>query len=358
MLEQLSIKSLRNIDSCLIQPNSRLNIIEGENASGKTSILEAIYLISQVKSFRAHRINHIIQHAQSEMEVVAKYKDSSEFVHTIGLGRNRSKTTIHLNSQSINLSSILAALVPIQVITPESHRLLEDGPKFRRQFLDWGVFHVKHSFLQTWKDYHRILRQRNSGLRQNQSREQIVSWDKSLIEVTELFHQSRCDYFNALLPIIIRYTKHLIGEDIAFSYQAGWKEELSFEEALANSFEQDCQFKHTRVGPHRADLVMKVHGMAVQVGLSRGQQKLLVSALRLAQIHYLQTQSNQSCIILVDDLPAELDSEHRQRLMTLLDETKAQVFITTTDFNLIDFKSNSSQTVFHVKHGEIKEVVY
>lgn len=357
-LEQLSIKHVRNIEECLIKPDPRFNIIEGANASGKTSLLEAIYLISQVKSFRTHRINHIIEHSQPEMEVVAKYQDNNQFTHVIGLGRSRSNTKIHLNKQSINLSSKLAALVPVQIITPESHRLLEDGPKFRRQFLDWGVFHVKHDFLQVWKDYHRILRQRNAGLRHNQSRQQISSWDKPLIDITREFHYSRVNYLDALTPIIISFTKQLTGEDLSFEYQPGWNKEISFEEALTNSYEQDCQFKHTRVGPHRADLSMKCNGISVQVGLSRGQQKLLVCALRLAQIQYLQALSKQSCIILVDDLPAELDKTHRQRLMTLLDETNAQIFISTTDATLLDVTSGTPKKVFHVEHGKIKEVIY
>jgi len=357
-ITQLSLQHIRNLAKCQVKPDPRFNIIEGANASGKTSFLEAIHLISQVKSFRTHRINHIIEHKQTELQVVAKYQDHNQYTHVIGLSRNRSATTIHLNAQAINLSSKLAALVPIQVITPESHRLLEDGPKFRRQFIDWGVFHVEHTFLQIWKDYHRILRQRNAALRQNQSKQQIQSWDQPLIEITQQFHQARVDYLQGLTPIVESYTKQLIGEAVSIEYLAGWPKELAYAEALQNSYEQDCQFKHTRVGPHRADLNMKCHDIVVQVGLSRGQQKLLVCALRLAQIQYLQHLSQQSCIILVDDLPAELDKAHRERLMTLLDDTDAQIFVTTTDASLLDVGSATSKKVFHVKHGEIKEVVY
>ncbi len=357
-LVELSFQNVRNLSRTNITPNSRFNIIEGANASGKTSLLEAIYLISQVKSFRTHRINHIIQHKQAEMQVVAKYQDHTDVIHTIGLGRSRSTTKIHLNKSVINLSSKLAALVPIQVITPESHRLLEDGPKFRRQFIDWGVFHVKHNFLQTWKDYHRILRQRNAALRQNQSEQQVKSWDQPLIDITHQFHSERVAYLKALSPIVCEYTQQLTAEEIQIDYQPGWAKDLDFAEALNKSYQQDCQFKHTRVGPHRADLAIKAHGISVQVGLSRGQQKLLVCALRLAQIQYLQSYSQQSCIILLDDLPAELDEAHRERLMILLNSTEAQIFVTTTDAKLLSLTSVASKTVFHVKHGEVKEVVY
>jgi len=357
-ITQLSFQHIRNLGKCELKPDPRFNIIVGANASGKTSFLEAIYLISQVKSFRTHRINHIIQHKKPDLQVVAKYLDNTKQIHIIGLNRSRSKTTIHLNKEPINLSSKLAALVPIQVITPESHRLLEDGPKFRRQFIDWGVFHVKHHFLQTWKDYHRILRQRNAGLRQSQSRQQVQSWNEPLINITQQFHQARVEYLKELTPIVEAYVKQLMDEDILIEYLPGWSKELDFSEALENSYEQDCQFRHTRVGPHRADLSMKCDGVAVQVGLSRGQQKLLVCALRLAQIQYLQHLSKQSCIILVDDLPAELDKAHRERLMTLLNDTDAQVFVTTTDASLFDVNSETSRKVFHVEHGKIKEVLY
>jgi len=355
-ITQLSLQSVRNLAECNITPDARFNVIEGANASGKTSFLEAIYLISQVKSFRTHRINHIIQYNKPELQVVAKYQDHTQYTHVIGLSRNRSATKIHLNKETINLSSKLAALVPIQVITPESHRLLEDGPKFRRQFIDWGVFHVEHGFLQTWKDYHRILRQRNAALRQKQSKQQIQSWNQPLIEITKKFHQARVRYIQALTPIVESYTEQLIGKVVSLEYLPGWQKDQLFTDALEKSYQQDCQFRHTRVGPHRADLCMKSHGIAVQTGLSRGQQKLLVCALRLAQIQYLQHLSQQSCIILVDDLPAELDKAHRDRLMTLLDDTDAQVFVTTTDASLLNVNPQTSKKVFHVKHGE--KVVY
>ena len=357
-LIQLSLKQVRNLSDCELKFNSSFNIIEGANASGKTSLLEAIYLISQVKSFRTHRINHIIQHKQPNLQVVAKYLDHCNFTHVIGLERSRGSTTIHLNKSPISLSSKLAALVPIQIITPESHRLLEDGPKFRRQFLDWGVFHVKHSFLQTWKDYHRILRQRNSALRQNQSKNQVQSWNKPLIEITAEFHNSRVEYLDKLKPIISSFCNKLLSEDVTIEYQAGWSKDLTYSDALEASYEQDCQFKHTRVGPHRGDLSLKCNDIAVQVGLSRGQQKLLVCALRLAQVRYLQDFSEQSCIILVDDLPAELDKVHRGQLMDLLNQTKAQIFVTTTDAEFLDSCIDISKTVFHVEHGKVKEVIY
>ena len=358
-LVQLSIKNVRNLEQCHLKLNPRFNIIEGSNASGKTSLLEAIHLISQVKSFRTHRINLLIQHSQPDMQVVAQYCDHSNIYHKIGLGRTRSKTKLHLNKEVIGQSSVLASLVPLQVITPESHRLLEDGPKLRRQFLDWGVFHVKHNFLSIWKDYHRILRQRNAALRQGKSKEQVISWNSALIESTAQFHSERTNYLNALLPTLQRYIQQLIEIEITVEYQPGWSKDLSFDEALNNSLENDCQYKHTRVGPHRADLVMKHHGVAVQASLSRGQQKLLVCALRLAQIQYLQSCSEQSCLILVDDLPAELDTIRRKKLVSLLADTGAQVFVTTTDASLLDLTQlNLSRSVFHVEHGNVKEVVY
>jgi len=263
-----------------------------------------------------------------------------------------------LDGQFVKRASELTDILPIAVLDPGLHRLVEEGPDLRRRFLDWGVFHVKHEFLQIWKDYHRILRQRNAALRQNQSKQQITSWDQPLIEIAKRFHYSRLDYLEVLTPIVTKFTQQLTGEDISIEYQPGWDKELSFTEALKKSFEQDCQFKHTRVGPHRADVSMKCQGIAVQVGFSRGQQKLLVCALRLAQIQYLQVLSNQSCIILVDDLPAELDKAHRERLMVLLEETQAQIFVSTTDASLLEVKGSTTKKVFHVEHGLIKEVVY
>ena len=167
----------------------------------------------------------------------------------------------------------------------------------------------------------------------------------------------RRQYVADLLPYIQNYTNRLLDIALDIQYRPGWNQEQDFKTALDEDFEQDRMQGHTRKGPHRADLRLTEHGITVQDKFSRGQQKLLVCALRLAQIKHLKDQLEQSSVVLVDDLAAELDTYHRAQLLTLLAESGAQLFITATEMNLITTGGWSSQKVFHVEHGQIVEVV-
>lgn len=356
-LTRLEVYQLRNLAPLQLKFDPNLNIISGANASGKTSLLEAIYLLGQAKSFRTRRINVLIQHGQPLLQVIGYYQDNNTQAHIIGIERSRRETCIHINKQTIKKSSKLASLLPVQIITPESHYLLDMGPKYRRQFIDWGVFHVKHPFLDDWKAYHQVLRQRNAALRQQQTERQVRSWDQPLIAAGQKIHQQRSHYLENLIPVIEDYTQRLTHQPIKVSYQPGWDLKLDYSTTIQTGLANDQRFKHTRTGPHRADLLMTVAGQPVQVGFSRGQQKLLVCAMRLAQVKYLHAQTGQNCVVMVDDLPAELDTEHRAKLLELLKQTQAQIFVTTTEASQLQQVGWASQKLFHVEHGAVKEVI-
>ena len=355
-LGRIEVSHLRNLSSINLLPSPGLNIIEGENASGKTSLLEAIHFLALARSFRTNKPEKLIQRGKDSFILFAETGDTTH--HRIGIQRfvdNRQE--LRLDGHKIHSSSQLAAIFPLQIITPESIVLLTGGPSERRSFIDWMMFHVEPNFLQVWKLYHKHLKHRNALLRQN-STETLVFWSQGLIKQGLEIDYLRRQLLERLIPYIRRYCELIMPDlDIQLSYRQGWHNELTLSEALERSFESDLKMRFTTSGPHRADLVFKTGGIKVTELLSRGQLKLLLCVLRLAQMALLHDETGIAPVVLIDDLPAELDTYHRNLLLSLLDELDTQVFVTTTSRELLDFSSWDNVRLFHVKHGNVKEVV-
>ena len=354
-LTHLDIQHLRNIDHAKIDFSPGINLLAGPNASGKTSMLEAISLICQGRSFRTTRIDQLINHQQKNMLVLAQLRVNQE-KQLIGLSREAKKTHVKINGQTISKTTELAGQIPLFILIPESHELLDSGPKMRRQYLDWGVFHVEHHYLDIWKKYHRILRQRNSSLRRQLSKQEVQAWDSPLSEMATRLHMLRKSYIDKLSPLLALYGEQLIGVVPTFNYYPGWdtsESDENYKDQLVAGFDSDYERGYSRLGPHRADIKIKVGGKPVQTVFSRGQQKLLICAMTLAQLK----QYPQKSILLVDDLPAELDPERRSLLMDALKDSGAQVFVTATEASLIDLGVWTDKKMFHVKHGSFQEVV-
>ena len=357
-LRQVDIHRVRNLNNVSLVPAQGLNLIYGPNASGKTSLLEAIYLLSHGRSFRTNNIRAVIQQNTPTLQVFGQIKQEiSNSVVNLGIERGLSHTQIRINQNSVTQTSRLAAYLPVQIINPEAHRLLESGPTQRRKFLDWGLFHVEPSFHQAWQDYNRLLKQRNAALRQHLSVRDISIWDQQILDIANKLTLLRQKYVAQLLPTIQRYTEQLLGLSIEVEYRQGWAQDTSLDTAFKRALQQDRQQGFTRVGPHRADLRLLQQTIPVQDRFSRGQQKLLVCALRLAQIYHLKQQNQQTSVVLVDDIAAELDQHHRNCLLQLLADTGAQLFVTVTEADLINTQAWESQKMFHVEHGQVREMV-
>lgn len=358
-IRQLKISGVRNLHSASFSPSPQINLFYGANGSGKTSVLEAIHLLALARSFRSSRIQPVIQQQQEQCVVFAELENlESGGIHRLGVSRNRqAELQIRLDGQAVKSAAELAAILPVQLINPDSFSLLEGAPKVRRQFLDWGVFHVEQSFMPTWQALQHSLRQRNSLLR-HATIDPISqqSWDRALSQAGEQVDQLRQAYIQQLKPVFEEVLAQLIDlKGLTLSYYRGWDRERTLAEVLHSNWERDRQLGYTQAGPQRADLRIKIGTTNSVDILSRGQQKLVVCALRIAQ-GYLLTQLKQTnCVYLVDDLPSELDQQHRQALCQLLENLNCQVFITSIDKDLMiqDWSASTTVKMFHVEHGQI-----
>ena len=280
-------------------------------------------------------------------------KDQKEREIPTGLEKTRTQKTQRKVS-GVYLDSIaeLASLLPLQLVNADTFHLLDSGPRYRRQFLDWGVFHVEPAFFPVWKRMQRILKQRNAALRAGAAPAQIQVWDDAFVESSVAVEGFREAYFEKLMPIFGQMLSQLIELPLlSIDYKPGWDRQHSLSTLLLGSLARDREQGNTSLGPHRSDLSIKVNRVPAEYLLSRGEQKLLVCALRLSQGALLAALTGKRCIYLLDDISAELDAPHCSRLFTLLSELKSQVFMTGTDKGLYEGLENSH--LFHVEQGGV-----
>ena len=359
-LSRISVTGVRNLQPVTLHPSPRINILYGDNGSGKTSLLEAIHILGMARSFRSARLNPVITHEHTSCTVFGQVEFGTEQTSALGISRERSgDVRIRINGESVRSAAELADTLPLQLINPDSFRLLEGAPKLRRQFLDWGVFHVEPRFLQAWQRLQQALRQRNSWLRHGTlDAPSQAAWSRELTAASEEIDGYRRAYIQALKPVFERTLASLLQlEGFQLSYYRGWDKERSLDDVLAASIERDRIMGHTQAGPQRADLRLRVGSHNAAETLSRGQQKLVVCALRIAQGHLVSDSKRGQCVYLVDDLPSELDDQHRFALCRLLEQLNCQVFITCVDSNVlrVGWRDDTPVSMFHVEHGAIAQ---
>lgn len=333
VLKQILITNVRNIKQLKLELHPRLNFIQGPNGCGKTSILEAIYFLSHGRSFRTHKVAPIISYQQQNLCLNALLDTRDGEVFSCGISRYRDgRVNVKVAQESVCSIAEVAKLIPTLFINAETFNILSAGPQYRRQFLDWGVFHVEHTFLGLWKRLYKILKQRNAALRHNADDLLVKSWDDEYIAVTHQIDALRRAYLASFVDVIQQLIPNLPAlEHLEIIYRPGWEVKKCFADALAASFSRDRQTGFTHVGPHRADLNFRVPGGSAGDILSRGQQKMLIYGLRLSQGAVLQHRTGKASLYLLDDLPAELDIEKQSVVMSLLTEMNAQVCITGVD---------------------------
>lgn len=320
----LQIENLRNIRSLRSQLHSRFNIITGINGSGKTSFLEAVYLLGSGHSFRTREISPLVNHDQSCLTIFAKTTDEQ----TVSIQKSFSAPTqVRLNGYPCKSSSELAFFLPCQVFYQDIFQIIDAGPSVRRSLLNWGLFHVKQNYHELWKNYKRVLKQRNTLLRQKANQKNFEPWDIQLVDLAEQLHILREDYFFQLNQEFQRILPQVSNLSCKISYYKGWgkrNNDKSLLDILKDSYHSDLMRQFTQYGPHQADLMIESNELKAKAYLSRGQQKIILLILKLTQALLI----SHPCTFICDDLSAELDKDHLIRLMTLVNQIKGQFFIT------------------------------
>lgn len=358
-LNTLEVRGLRNLTSLSLTLSPALNLLFGDNGSGKTSVLEAVHLLGLARSFRTQQARKLVQNGCSATTVFGRVEVGG-IEHALGVEKQLDGTgTIRIDGERQSSTARLAELLPLQLITPESHSLLSGEPRERRAYLDWGLFHVEHGFLEVWKRYRRHLEQRNAGLRSGTADNEMALWEQGLAASGEMVTSMRESHVAAITPVFERIYRGLVDDQPPrLVLRRGWPQEFSLQETLAKNRASERSAGYTMAGIHRADMRLVLpNGRDAADTLSRGQQKLAVCALRIAQMEYLQQARGLRCTLLLDDLPAELDTAKRAALMDSIARSQAQCLLTATDRGLLDLTPWPDMAVFHVEHGEATKVI-
>src|SRR5579885_360186 len=280
----LRVTNFRNLALAELLPASiGVNIICGNNGSGKTSLLEVIYYLGLGRSFRSSTASRLIKQNTDKFSIFSQLVSDSDRYIPVGVERDmQGSTRLRIAERDVSSITELASYLPIRLINSQSHNIFESGPNFRRKYLDWGLFYQYENFLTCWRQFERVLKQRNAVLRDRLSKKELDVWTDELVKHGLELDQLRREYVEALAPLVSDLAKELLGVDnLKIIYQPGWDESQDYAAVLASSFLEEIRAGFTQYGPHRADLHITIGAHPVKHFLSRGQQKLLICAMIL-----------------------------------------------------------------------------
>ena len=361
-LSKLHIRNVRNLKQVELNGLGKANLFFGPNGAGKTSVLEAIHLLGMARSFRGGSVKPLIAHGCPSCTVFGSITTKRSTSLALGVQRSVSgDVRIKVAGKAVHSAAQLVEHLPLQIINADSFDLLTGAPQARRQYLDWGVFHVEHHFYHQWQRFQRCIKQRNNLLRRGKiSDEELEVWTRDLSASGSAINDFRKEYFFSLVPQFRSIMDALAPEleGLELRYRQGWDKALTYADALKASQVVDQERGYTHVGPQRADIKVIIAGRPAVEVLSRGQQKLVVCALKLAQGQLMAVLGGGTCTYLVDDLTAELDKAHSKLVCELLSSMDAQVFVSSIEQEDIStlWPEQDNLQVFHVEHGVVSPV--
>lgn len=350
-IQTFTAQDFRCLERIELEPDPRYTLIYGPNASGKTSLLEALAYLGRGKSFRGSQTSNLIRHGERAFLLFGRVEVGGRSVG-VGVRNSREGLEVRVDGENEPGAAALASMLPLQVIDPAVHHLISGGPDERRRFLDWIAFHVEPDYLDLWRRFRRTLRQRNAALKDPAEQSGLAAWDEEFVALGERVDGTRRRALRAALAALESQGTALLGSDVAFEYAAGWSADKSLAEALSDGAERDRLLGSTQAGPHRADLRLSCDERQARRLVSRGQQKLLASAMILAAAETAQAVLEQPLLLLLDDPAAELDRQSLARLMERVDALECQVIATSLEPAALSFPQEPA--VFHVEHGALR----
>jgi DNA replication and repair protein RecF len=352
-LTRLSLTNVRCIEAAALEPAPEITLLWGPNGSGKTSVLEAIFLLGRGRSFRTRNNSRLIRHGQDHLRIIGDVTGAAHSSGPLGFEvRREGTTTARIQGRAAESLTELSSYFPVQVIEPGIHRLVEEGGYRRRRWLDWAVFHVEPQFMDAWVRYSRALKQRNAALKLKADDARI--WDADLARLGESIAGARTRLMERLRPYWEEAVESLAGLEVELHHQRGWGHEHTLLEALEGARARDALRQLTHAGPHRADVVVRLKGRPAREVLSRGQQKLVAVAMTVAQLRLMKDVTAITPTLLLDDPAAELDGGRLQRFIHVVADLRCQLVITSLVPESRLF--GTPERIFRVEQGSVHPV--
>lgn len=360
-LSRITVHNCRIITQAELELTAQANIVYGGNASGKSSLLEALTLLARGRSFRTPRIAEVLQRGTTAITVSARVEDGvGGGSYPLGISKTVQTTRIRINHTDIAQQAELSSHLPLTLIHPGSVELLSGSPSLRRAFLDWIAFYRFAEFHSIWRNYQRVLQQRNACLRDSKQHYALAYWTNQLITLQPILHMYRSQALAALqtalqgsLPLLARTGTPQFHLSNGFPAHINIAETEQLQRFFHDKQAQELKQGFSLYGAHRADLQILLEGIPAIRIASRGQLKLLAVGLLLAQSYAAASTSAKRGIILIDDLAAELDEANLQALYNTLCTTQQQLVITGTHLEPLRQHFNHAR-VFHVEHGQVR----
>jgi len=326
----------------------RMNILVGRNASGKTSILEAIYVLGTTKSHRTSTVKELISYESDGFYIKGEAHGlNSSFIVEIGCPR-KGKRILKLNNDTVRLRRDLVGKIPVVFFSPEDLNIVKADPSFRRKFLDIMISQLSLSYLVGLQKYQRVLLERNNALKQIKTgrleKKMLDVWDEQLIRTGVEIVRKREEIIDRLKELCRAIHERMTGgsERLDIHYKTGTRDAASFEKALGERKEAEIQQGITMSGPHRDDILIRFNGTEMREYGSQGQHRTAALSLKLAELELMREIKEEYPLILFDDVMSELDRERRSFFLDILTGgergSDIQSFITTTEEGLFGNK--------------------
>ena len=352
-IKEISLENFRNYEKQNIILNPDINIIYGNNAQGKTNIIEAIFLCSYGKSFRAKKDSDLIKFGKERAKVEVLYeKIDREGKITVNIDN---KKLFYINDINQKKISDIIGKINIVTFTPDDIEIIKDGPQRRRKFLDMMISSLKPNYIHLLNTYNKALEQRNNYLRQikieNKSINMLDIWDETLSEYSyKIFEYGKyfIDKFSEKLEVFHNLITKSGKEEIKIKYISNGRDRESYLENLRKSRQVDIKRGFTATGIHRDDFMIYINNRPVAIFGSQGQQRTAVLTLKLCELQIVKDELNENPILLLDDFMSELDNQRRKSFLENIEGN--QVIITCTD----KIELNRKASNFFVEKGVCK----
>ena len=359
VLEQLTVRQFRNLAEVTLGWGEGFNVIWGNNAQGKTNLLEAVYLLGHLKSFRGARTGELIRGGATRARVAGRLV-SSGVVHHLDVTLEAHGQTPRLDGKPVQrLSQFLGTLRPV-LFTADELILLKGAPAGRRALLDRAVLQADPGYLDRFQAYSRVLRQRNLLLRERAGEQELEPWSAALVEHGAQLRHDRGSYLARLRPVLADIGGEIAdrGELLDLTYDvagelAVLREELRME--LQRQAPRERQLQQTLAGPHRDDPEPRVDGQPLKLFGSQGQHRTFLLAFKAAQLLDLEERLGEPPLLLLDDLASELDAQRQASFFAFLRRRRGQVLITTTHPATLGEAVCPRARYFFVERGRIEE---
>lgn len=359
IIQSLELKDYRNYRSLSIEFNKNINILFGNNAQGKTNILEALYMCATTKSHKGSKDKEMIRFKQDEAHL-RLYLQKKEISHKIDMHLKKNKTKgVAIDGISIKKSSELFGLLNIVFFSPEDLSIIKNGPSERRKFMDLELCQLDKIYFYNLSKYNKILVQRNNLLKQIKSNPSLIDtldiWDEQLVNYGINIIKKREEFIVLLNKIIYQIHQKLTGglEKIKVEYDPSVKEK-EFHKELSKKRELDLKNLYTYVGPHKDDISFYVNGIDIRKFGSQGQQRTAALSLKLAEIELVKKIINDTPILLLDDVLSELDKNRKNYLLDSINDV--QTIITCTGLDEFINGRIHVNKIFEVNNGVVRTV--